>query len=67
MTRLVFAGNITKQPAYIDIEKKVIGNLPNTDIIMNQTFFIGVYPEIDEDRISYIKSIFDKFFQSYLK
>ena len=61
MTRLVFAGNITKQPAYIEIEKKVIGKLPNTDIIMNQTFFIGVYPEIDEDRITYIKKIFDKF------
>lgn len=61
MTRLVFAGNITKQPAYIEVEKRVVGDLPNTDIVMNQTFFIGVYPEIDQTRINYIQSIFDKF------
>jgi CDP-6-deoxy-D-xylo-4-hexulose-3-dehydrase len=61
MTRLVFAGNITKQPAYLEVEKRVVGDLPNTDIVMNQTFFIGVYPEIDQTRINYIQSIFDKF------
>jgi CDP-4-dehydro-6-deoxyglucose reductase, E1 len=61
MTRLVFAGNITKQPAYSDIEKRVIGDLTNTDNIMNNTFFIGVYPEIDKPHLDYMLEIFDRF------
>ena len=63
MTRLLFAGNITKQPAYLDIECKIIGNLQNTDYIMNNTFFIGVYPGIDDSQIDYIEGIFDNFFK----
>jgi CDP-4-dehydro-6-deoxyglucose reductase, E1 len=63
MTRLLFAGNITKQPAYKDIEKKVIGDLANTDYIMKNTFFIGVYPGINQNQIDYISEIFEKFFK----
>jgi len=66
MTRMLFAGNITRQPAYSDINKRVIGNLENTDIIMNNTFFIGVYPGIDAQRIKYINSTFESFFKRYL-
>ncbi|MDU2065157.1 MAG: lipopolysaccharide biosynthesis protein RfbH [Sporomusaceae bacterium] len=65
MTRMLFAGNIIRQPAYIDINKRVVGNLEKTDIIMNYTFFIGVYPGIDEQRIKYISSIFREFFARY--
>jgi len=65
MTRMLFAGNITRQPAYIDIDKRVVGNLEKTDIIMNDTFFIGVYPGIDEQRMNYISSIFASFFKGY--
>lgn len=61
LTRLVFAGNITKQPAYLDVEMRVIGDLKNTNIIMNNTFFIGVYPEIDKPRLDYMLEIFDRF------
>jgi CDP-4-dehydro-6-deoxyglucose reductase, E1 len=61
LTRLVFAGNITKQPAYLDIEMRVVGDLKNTDIIMNNTFFIGVYPEIDKPRLDFMLEIFDRF------
>ncbi|MBX4260521.1 lipopolysaccharide biosynthesis protein RfbH [Clostridium estertheticum] len=66
MTRMLFAGNITRQPAYIDINKRVVGNLEKTDIIMNDTLFIGVYPGIDDQRMKYISSIFDSFFERYV-
>lgn len=62
MTRLLFAGNITKQPAYLDIECRVIGDLYNTDYIMNNTFFIGVYPGINDEQIEYISNKFEEFF-----
>jgi CDP-6-deoxy-D-xylo-4-hexulose-3-dehydrase len=61
MTRLVFAGNIVRQPAYTEVEKRVPGPLTNTDIVMNNTFFIGVYPEIDEPKIDYIIGVFTDF------
>ena len=63
MTRLLFAGNITKQPAYLDIECRIIGDLKNTDYIMNNTFFIGVYPGINDEQVKYISKIFENFFK----
>lgn len=62
MTRLLFAGNITKQPAYLDINCRIIGDLINTDYVMSNTFFIGVYPGIDDEQIAYIAGVFDDFF-----
>ena len=61
-TRMLFAGNILKQPLfdeYIDDNTKyrVIGDLKNTDTIMNKTFMLGVYPGLDEDRIKYMARI----------
>lgn len=63
MTRLLFAGNITKQPGYLDIECRIVGDLKNTDYIMNNTFFIGVYPGIDDEQIKYIAKVFENFFK----
>src|SRR3989344_870873 len=63
-TRLMFAGNITKQPYFKDINYKVVGTLQNSDIIMTNTFWIGVYPGITEEMIAYIVSTFDRFFNS---
>ena len=60
-TRNLFAGNITKQPAYLDINYRKIGALPNTDFIMNNTFFIGVYPGSGETEIDYVLAKFKKF------
>lgn len=64
LTRQLFAGNLTKQPAYLDKEVKfrISGNLDKTDYIMNNTIFIGVYPGIDSQRIDYIIEVFDNFF-----
>ncbi len=60
-TRMLFAGNITRQPAFMDIKKRVSGSLRNTDVIMNNTFFVGVYPGIDDERMDYIINSFDAF------
>lgn len=62
MTRQLFAGNITRQPAYQDIKCRLVGDLKNTDYIMNNSFFIGVYPGINDEKIRYILEIFKKFF-----
>lgn len=64
MTRQLFAGNMTKQPAFKDQVYKVIGDLKNTDIVMNNTFFIGVYPGINDEKMKYIIETFLKYIES---
>ena len=63
-TRLLFAGNLTKQPYFKNIEYRIIGNLTNTDIIMNKTFWLGVYPGIGEEQLDYICKVLTEFFSS---
>lgn len=63
-TRQLFAGNMLKQPAYKDVNYRVIGDLPNTNYIMNNTLFIGVYPGIDDVRSSFIIERFVNFFNN---
>lgn len=63
LTRQLFAGNVTRQPAYEDVEYKVVGDLKNTDYIMNNTFFIGVYPGINDEKMEYILKTFESFFE----
>ena len=56
-TRLLFAGNLTKQPAYINKKFKVSGELKITDKIMKDAFWIGIQPSIGEEELSYVAKI----------
>lgn len=53
-TRMVFAGNILRQPAYQNIPRRVVGDLKNTDLVMTNTFFVGVYPGLTEEMIDFV-------------
>ena len=64
-TRLLFSGNITRQPAYQNVPYRVVGDLTNTDIVMNQTFWIGVYPKLTPDMIAYVLATFEKFLMDF--
>jgi len=66
-TRLMFAGNITKQPAYKDTEFKVVGDLTNTDIVMLRTFWIGVYPGLTTEMLDYIVDTIKSFLSGKVK
>jgi CDP-6-deoxy-D-xylo-4-hexulose-3-dehydrase len=61
-TRLLFAGNLTRQPYFENIEYRIHGDLTVTDRIMNQTFWVGVYPGLTTDHLDYIVSKFEEFF-----
>ena len=56
-TRLLFAGNLTKQPAYINLKYRVSGELKVTDKIMSDTFWVGIQPALGEEELSYTAKI----------
>lgn len=61
-TRLLFAGNLTRQPYFAGREYRVVGELTNTDRIMNQTFWIGIYPGLTEEHLNFVITKFEEFF-----
>ena len=65
-TRMLFAGNILKHPCFDEMRGsgkgyRIVGELINTDIVMNQTFWVGVYPGIDEDRNKFMVKTIKEF------
>jgi CDP-6-deoxy-D-xylo-4-hexulose-3-dehydrase len=60
-TRRLFAGNLTRHPAYIDQPHRVVGELTNSDIITEQTFWIGVYPAITDEMVDYVVASIKEF------
>jgi CDP-6-deoxy-D-xylo-4-hexulose-3-dehydrase len=61
-TRQLFAGNLLRQPAYRDMPHRVAGDLPNTDTMMNQAFWIGCYPGLSPEMLEHMIATFERFF-----
>ena len=68
-TRMLFGGNIIKQPCFNRMrnnnkEYRVVGNLKNTDYVMNNTFWIGVFPGMSKKKLDYMIKVIKKFFSN---
>jgi CDP-6-deoxy-D-xylo-4-hexulose-3-dehydrase len=61
-SRLLFAGNLLKQPYFKDVEYRVVGDLTHTEMTMNNTFWIGVQPALTEDHLNYVIQKLEEFF-----
>ena len=66
-TRNLFAGNMTKQPGFVNREWRIADHLNNTDYIMNNTFFLGTYPGLTKEMFDYTESVLDSFVGNFRK
>ena len=62
-TRLLFGGNLLKQPYMKDAKYRVVGDLKNSDMVMDNTFWIGVFPGLGAEELNYVIEIFSDFCQ----
>lgn len=65
-TRMLFAGNVLRQPGFYGIDCRIIGELPVSDHVMQSTFFVGVYPGLGNKQIDYMLETFSSFMQTSL-
>lgn len=63
-TRLLFGGNLLKQPAFISTKRRIHGSLKNTDYVMNNTFWVGIWPGISNKMLDYMIESFHDFYRS---
>lgn len=60
-TRLLFGGNLTRQPAYDEVEYRIAGGLRNTDTVMTSSLWIGCYPGLSQEMLQYVVDQFESF------
>ncbi len=60
-TRLLFGGNLLRQPAFASAPHRIVGDLTNSDKIMHDAFFVGVYPGLSREMLDYVASTIDEF------
>lgn len=60
-TRLLFGGNLLKQPAYKNVERRVVGNLEKTNLIVTNTFWLGVYPGLTDQMLAFVSDVIHEF------
>jgi CDP-6-deoxy-D-xylo-4-hexulose-3-dehydrase len=62
-TRMLFGGNLTRQPAYKGVKYRVVGDLKNTDKVMNELLWVGVHPAITEKELEFMVNKITRFFK----
>jgi len=65
-TRMLFGGNLLKQPAYTDIHYRIAGTLEHTDLVMENVFWIGVYPGINQEKMNFMCDVICQFMEKWI-
>jgi CDP-4-dehydro-6-deoxyglucose reductase, E1 len=60
-TRLLFGGNLARQPAYADVEYRAVGELRNADFVLYRVFWLGVYPGLDDTAVDWLIDVIRAF------